>query len=204
MKIPIILTLITFVLVSFVVGSGIYVSTLNDDKHPSPNFPDYYYDLYGGVGLFDEGVYAIATSQNPLSQLPILSFEQNYWSLMQQNITSTATSQEFISILISRGDKPTVGYGIAIESFSWLESYSVKLRFAVNITDPGENIIVTQALTNPTVLVPLGKLSPGEYKIEVSVVWFILNLDKQGKVNYQPVLTFKEIVWKQNLTIITP
>jgi len=169
----------------------------------TPEFPDYYYDLFSGVGLFDEGVYAISTSQNPLSQLPISSFSQSYWSLMQQNTTNHATDQDFISILISRGDKPTGGYGIAIESFSWLESYPVKFRFAVNITDPGEDVMVTQALTNPSVLVPLGKLSPGEYQIEVNVVWFIQNFDEQGNVEYQPVMTFKEIVWTQNLTITT-
>jgi hypothetical protein len=177
---------------------------VNKADNSKPDFPDYYYDLYSGVGLFDEGVFAIATSQNPLSQLPISSFEQSYWSLMQQNITSTATNQEFISILISRGDKPTGGYSFAIKSFSWLESYPVKFRFSVNITDPGEDVIVTQALTNPTVLVPIGKLSPGEYQIEVNVVWFIQNFDEHGNVEYQPVMTFKEIVWKQNLTITNP
>jgi len=169
----------------------------------TPELPEYYYDVYSGVGLFDEGVYAIATSKNPLTQLPISSFPQSYWSLMQQNITNQATNQDFISILISRGDKPTGGYGIAIGSFSWLESYPVKFRFAVNITDPGDDVIVTQALTNPSVLVPIGKLSPGEYQIEVNVVWFIQNFDEQGNVEYQPVMTFREIVWTQNLTITT-
>jgi len=52
--------------------------------------------------------------------------------------------------------------------------------------------------------VPIGKLSPGEYQIEVNVVWFIQNFDSQGNVEYQPVMTFKEIVWTQNLTITTP
>jgi len=123
----------------------------------TPEFPDYYYDLFSGVELFDEGVYAISTSQNPLSQLATSSFSQSYWSLMQQNTTNKATNQDFISLLISRGDKPTGGYGIAVKSFSWLESYPVKFRFAVNITDPGEDVIVTQALTNPLVLVPIGR-----------------------------------------------
>lgn len=205
MKIPIVLGLIAVVLLSVVVGSGFYISTLNDDDSlPTPidNF-DYYYDSFSGVELFDEGVYAIATSEDLVSQFATSSFSQSYWSLMQQNITNKATDQDFISILISRGDKPTGGYGIAVESFSWLESYPVKFRFAVNITDPGEDVIVSQALTNPLVLVPIGKLSAGEYQIEVNVVWFIQNFDSQGNVEYQPVMTFKEIVWTQNLTVTT-
>ncbi len=204
-KIPIVLGLVAVVLLSVVVGSGFYISTINDDdSSPAPIDFDYYYDLYSGVGLFDEGVYALATSQDPVSQFATSSFPQSYWSLMQQNITNRATDQDFISILICRGDKPTGGYGIGVESFSWLESYPVKFRFQVNITDPGEDVIVTQALTNPLVLVPIGKLSPGEYQIEVNVVWFIQNFDDQGNVLYQPVMTFKEIVWTQNLTITTP
>ncbi len=303
MKSPIILTLIAIILMSVVIGSGFYISTLKDDKQPTlssqltvnnlsaisngtvtfqatlkegnmsiieavfvngtkylwsegstqnstilkgqsktwtknienliegnaisvlldatpksannttiitkpnnsqPDLLDHYYDLYSGVELFDEGVFAIATSKNPLSQLPISSFDQSYWALIKQNITNTATNQEFISFLISRGNKPTGGYSLAIESFSWLESYPVKFRFQLNITDPGENVIVTQAITNPLVLVPIGKLSPGEYQIEVNVVWFIQNFDQQDNVEYQPVMTFKEIVYKQNLTITNP
>ena len=173
------------------------------DKVPDskPDFPHYYYDHYSGVGLFEEGVYVIKTSKDPLTHLGTSSLPESIWSLMQQNITNQATSQDFISILISRGDKSTGGYGIAVESFDWLESYPVKFRFAVNITDPGEGVAVTQAITNPLVLIPIGQLDPGEYQIEVNVVWFIYNYDEYGNVDYQPVMTFKEIQWTQNLTI---
>lgn len=178
-------------------------STTIVDKVPAskPNFPSYQYDQYSGVDLFDEGVFVIKTSKNPMTQLAISSLPASIWSLLQKNITNQATNQDFISILISRGDKPTGGYSIAVESFEWLESYPVKFRFAVNITDPGEGVGVTQAFTNPLVLIPIGKLDPGEYKIEVNVVWFIYTYDEYGNVEYQPVMTFKEIQWTQNLTI---
>lgn len=166
-----------------------------------PDFPCYYYDQYSGVGLFEEGVYVIKTSKDPLFQLPTSSLSESIWSLMQQNITNQATNQDFISILISRGNKSTGGYGIAVESFDWLESYPVKFRIAVNITDPGEGVAVTQAFTNPLVLIPIGQLDPGEYQIEINVVWFIYSYDEYGNVDYQPVMTFKEIQWIQNLTI---
>jgi hypothetical protein len=189
------------VLVQATPKSATDTTTVDKIPYPQPNFPDFYYDAYSGVDLFSQGVFAVATTQNPLTQLVDSSFPQSYWTLMHQNITSQATDQDFISILISRGDKLTGGYGLAIESFSWLESYPVKFRFHANFTDPGEDVVVTQALTNPMVLVPIGKLSPGEYQIEVHVVSYIQTFDEHGNVEWITVMTFKEEVWTQNLTI---
>jgi len=115
--------------------------------------------------------------------------------------TSQATEQDFISILLSRGDKPTGGYDIQIENFAWLESYPVKLLFQLNFTDPGEDVIVTEALTNPIVLVPIGKLTSGQYNIEVPIAQYILNFDEKGNPNYTQILTFAPVIWTQKLTI---
>ena len=120
--------------------------------------------------------------------------------LLETEITQ-ATDKDFISILLSRGDKPTGGYTIQIENFAWLESYPVKFLFQVNFTDPGEDVMVTQALTNPLVLVPIGKLTPGEYEIEVPISQYILNIDKEGNQYYTQILTFAPVIWKQTLTI---
>ena len=178
--------------------------TTTVDQPPSPDnntLPDLLYDSYSGVDLFDQGIHVIATSQNPLTQLDNSHFPESYWMLMHENVTTQATDQDFISILISRGNKPTGGYGLQIESFSWLESYPVKFRFHMNFTDPGEDVIVTQALTNPMVLVPIGKLSPGEYEIEVHIVQYIQTFDEHGNIEWITVMTLKEEVWKQNLRI---
>jgi hypothetical protein len=71
----------------------------------------------------------------------------------------------------------------------------------VNFTDPGEGVIVTQALTNPLVLVPIGKLTPGEYNIEVPIVWYILSIDEEGNPIYTQIMTFAPVIWRQSLTI---
>ena len=171
------------------------------DNPEVPDLPSYFYDYYSGVGLFDRGVYFVATSQDPLTQLPRSDLPESYWALIRENVTNLATDQDFISILISRGDFPTGGYTLQAEAFSRLESYPVKFRFQVNFTDPGEGVAVTQALTNPLVLVPIGGLSPGKYEVEVHIVSYILTFDEQGNPNYQPIMTFKEEVWTQTLTI---
>ena len=170
-------------------------------KSPAPNEPNYVYDNYGGVGLFDEGIHILATSQDPCNMSNDFSDVSDYWKFLKDNEATIATYQEFITILLSRGDKLTGGYLINIESFGWLESYPVKFRFNVNFTDPGEGLIVTEALTNPIVLVPIGKLSAGEYNIEVNVTMFIENVDEKGNTYYTPIMTFAPIIWKKSLTI---
>jgi len=180
-------------------GNVIVNSSISDE--PKPDELGYVYDTYGCVGLFDEGIHILATSQDPRNLSGEFPIVNDYWQMLFEHETTEATEQDFITILLSRGDKSTGGYAINIESFSWLESYPVKFRFNVNFTDPGERVIVTEALTNPTVLVPIGKLTPGEYNIEVYVTMYILNFNDEGETVYTPIMTFAPIVWTQTLTV---
>ena len=171
------------------------------DEPDFPNSPIYYYDYYSGVNSFDRGVYFVATSQDPLTQLPRSDFPKSYWEMMRENVTAAATENDFISILVSRGTFPTGGYTLQIESFSWLESFPVKFRCQINLTDPGEGVAVSQAFTNPSLLMPIGKLTAGEYIVEIHITSYIYTFDSQGKLVYRPIMTFKEEVWTQTLTI---
>ncbi len=175
--------------------SNTTVKSLQNDE------PEYLYDLYGAVGIFNEGIHIVATSQDPTKIRSEYETEKDCWEMLKEYETTTGTENDFISIILSRGDKPTGGYAINVESFGWLESYPVKFRFHVNITDPGEGLLVTQALTNPLVIVPIGKLTPGEYNIEVNITWFTETIDENQKTVYTPIMTFAPIEWKQTLTI---
>jgi hypothetical protein len=164
------------------------------------------YDYYGGVSLFKKGIHVSATSRNPLIKEATagntdMNIANDYWQQIHENLTDKASSEDFISIIISRGDHPTGGYEIKISQFSWLESYPAKFRFQIDFIDPGEGVTVTQALTNPLVLFPIGKLSPGEYQIEVHILQYILTFDEQGNPTYTQVLTFKEEMWTKTFTI---
>ncbi len=167
----------------------------------TPTDLNYVYDYYGGVNLFSEGIHVLATSQDPRTLSGEFENANDYWKMLLKTETSQATEQDFISILLSRGDKPTGGYDIQIENFAWLESYPVKFLFQLNFTDPGEGVIVTEALTNPIVLVPIGKLTSGQYNIEVPIAQYILNFDEKGNPNYTQILTFAPVIWTQTLTI---
>jgi hypothetical protein len=119
----------------------------------TPMDSNYIYDFYGGVDLVNEGIHVLATSQDPRTLLGEYDSISDYCKMLLENETTQATDHDFISIILSRGDKPTGGYSIQIENFSWLESYPIKLLFQVNFTDPGEGVTTTDALTNPLVLV---------------------------------------------------
>ena len=167
----------------------------------NPTDSNYVYDFHGGVDLFNEGIHILATSHDPRTLFAEYDVVNDYWKMLLENETPQATEQDFISILLSRGDKPTGGYSMQIENFGWLESYPVKFLFQINFTDPGENVATTQALTNPLVLVPIGKLTPGEYNIEVPIAQYILNYDQKGNPYYTQILTFAPVIWEQTLII---
>jgi hypothetical protein len=169
----------------------------------TPTDSNYIYDFYGGVDLINEGIHVVATSQDPRTLFGEYNNINDYWNMLLENETTQATDQEFISIILSRGDKTSGGYTIQIENFGWLESYPVKFLFQVNFTDPGDGVATTDALTNPLVLVPLGKLTTGEYNIEVPITQYILNIDQEGNPQYSQILTFAPVFWKQRLTIYT-
>ena len=159
------------------------------------------YDYYGGVGVFEKDIHVVATNGDPLLLRDKYKIVNDYWRMLRNNQTVKASTKDYISIIISRGDQPTGGYLLQVKSFSWLESYPVKLRFTVNFTDPGEGVPVTEALTNPLVLIPLGQLSPGKYVVEVHIDQYILTFDEEGKPVYTQLQTFKEEVWTLNFVI---
>jgi hypothetical protein len=164
------------------------------------------YDYYGGIGLLEKGIHVSATTHNPLIREATAGttntdIMDGYWQQINENLTDKASSEDFISIIISRGDYPTGGYEIKINQFSWLESYPVKFRFQADFINPGEDVAVTQALTNPLVLFPIGKLTPGEYQVEVHILLYFLTFDEEGNPTYTQAQTFKEEVWTKTFTI---
>jgi hypothetical protein len=191
-----------FILVAVLAGTYYYESLSKPVKpNPSNDPSDYLYELYGGVNLFSEGIHVIVTSQDPRTLIGGYNNVNDFWKMLLESETKRATDQNFVSIILSRGNKPTGGYRIQIENFAWLESYPVKFLFQVNFTDPGEDVIVTEAVTNPLVLVPIGKLTPGDYNVEVPIVQYILGFDDEGNPIYTPILTFAPVIWEETFTV---
>lgn len=161
------------------------------------------YDYYGGVDLFEEGIHVIATYMDPKTLLETEEYTSinDFWSMLKEEITQNASTTDFISILISRGDLPTGGYLIQLKSQVWLESYPLVCSFTANFTDPGEGVAVTEALTNPLVLVPIGNLPSGNYVVRVHIDRFIMTYDSKGEPVYTPVKTLVAEVWETEFRV---
>ncbi len=84
----------------------------------TPTDSNYIYDYYGGMDHFNEGIHVIATSKNPRTISGEFNNVHEYRKMLLENETTHATDQDFISILFSRGKKPTGGYDIQIENFA--------------------------------------------------------------------------------------
>jgi hypothetical protein len=161
------------------------------------------YDTQGGFGLFDQGIYVIATDVNPITLMEVEEYSNSnyFWSMLKDELTQNPSTTDFISILISRGELPSGGYQIQLKSLVWLQSYPVVGFFKANFTDPGEGVPVTEALTNPVVLVPIGKLSAGLYVGRVHIDSFIMTFDSEGNPVYDPVETLVEEVWETEFEV---
>ena len=161
------------------------------------------YDQSGGVGLFEERIHIIATEGDPTAPEVVEGFViwNDYWGMLKNASTVSASTEDFVSVLISRGDHPTGGYLIRIQYWFWLESYPVVFRFPVEFTDPGEGVMVTEALTNPIALIPVGKLDPGRYVVRAHIDRFIMTYDDEGNPVYDHVKTLVEEVWETEFEV---
>ncbi len=161
------------------------------------------YDQSGGVGLFEEGIHIIATDSDPTAPEVMEGYEirNDYWAMLRDASTLDPSTEDFVSILLSRGDLSTGGFQIRVESFALQESYPVVFRFEVALTDPGEGVMVTQALTNPVALIPVGQLDPGLYIARVHIDRFIMTFDDAGNPVYDQVETLVEEVWETEFEV---
>jgi hypothetical protein len=161
------------------------------------------YDQSGGVGLFDEGIHIIATASDPTTLDIIVGFKirNEYWEMLSDSSTLDPSTEDYISILLSRGTLPTGGFQIRVETFAWQESYPVVFRFEVSLTDPGEGVMVTEAFTNPIALLPLGRLDPGLYIVRAHIDSFIMTYDDAGNPVYDLVETLVEEVWETEFEV---
>lgn len=121
------------------------------------------------------GIYVIATETNPLEMSPLD---------LIGHVTTVASSEDFISIFISRGCCPSSGYCIGIES---VERNGYTFILDAIFTDPGRSIVVATVITNPGALIPIGKLPVGEYSIILNIARFLYEYmggDRGGEFKY--------------------
>ncbi|MDH5363507.1 MAG: protease complex subunit PrcB family protein, partial [Aigarchaeota archaeon] len=158
--------------------------------------PGFLKDFYGGLGIFEPRIYVVATDGDPLR----LNVTAEFWGFIANHTTSSASERDFISLLVSRGDFATGGYDIQLVSLQRLESDPSMTYMVVNFTDPGEGVAVTEAFTNPLILIPLGQFPPGEYLARMNINRFIMEY-VHGVLVYTPVQTLLPEIWETSFTI---
>jgi hypothetical protein len=79
---------------------------------------------------------------------------------------STFSVSDNLNLVVFRGVFSTGGYGIKIER---VEKQGNEFTVFANYTDPGKGMMVTQAFTQPTAIIPIGKLGKGNYNASLKV-----------------------------------
>ena len=118
-----------------------------------------YYFLGGYTGKAGEGFYVIAGEVSEVK-------EELKKILTGEPARTKFSRDESLNLVVFRGVFPTGGYGIRIDS---VQRAGNKFIVRATFTDPEKGAIVTQAFTQPTAVVPLGRLPPGEYTAELYV-----------------------------------
>jgi hypothetical protein len=122
------------------------------------------YALGGYTGKANEGFFVIPGGvQNVKKELFEIVVER-------ASPRSTFSTQEKLNLVIFRGVFSTGGHGIEVEKVERKRNnfyvYSV-------YTDPSPNMMVTQAFTQPTAIIPIGKLGKGEYRATLLVTLIV-------------------------------
>ena len=126
--------------------------------------------FYGdGRQVFEQGLYVIATETNPVEMYSNYTNKKAYYDMLRDHVTTVANTEQFISILISRGVCASSGYSVGIESIEKIDNDFV---LGANFTQPGWDCIVLFWITNPVALIPIGNLSVDEYSITITIDWY--------------------------------
>ncbi|MCZ7392442.1 MAG: protease complex subunit PrcB family protein [Candidatus Methanoperedens sp.] len=89
---------------------------------------------------------------------------------------SAFSVNDALNFVVFRGVFSTSGYGIAIDR---VEKQGNEFAVFANYTDPGKGMVVAQVITQPTVIIPIGKLGKGNYKASLKVTKEVE--DKEGR-----------------------
>lgn len=104
--------------------------------------------------------------------------KQNLYEIAVNKATppSVFSTNDSINLVVFRGVFSTGGYGIEIEKVE-----RDRNEFVVHAVfkDAGEGMMVTQAFTQPTAIIPIGRLKAGGYKAVLKVTKIIKEEKKE-------------------------
>lgn len=91
---------------------------------------------------------------------------------------------ELLNFVVFRGVFSTGGFGLRIDE---VERTGNTIFVHATYTDPGPGMMVTQAFTQPTAIVPIGILSEGLYQAQLRVTRVVKGEDGDNKVEVNAI-----------------
>ncbi len=173
-------TVVIFLLVGLLVSGCVAEKTEDRTKTPSPTVTQApviqtpapliitlevqpvidYYPLGGLSEKGDEAFYILSGDT--------AAVKKGLEALVIDRVSPSAvfTEEEILNLVVFRGVFSTGGYGIGIDKVE--KTGNIFIVYAT-YTDPGSGMMVTQAFTQPIAIIPLGKLSVGDYEAKLMV-----------------------------------
>ncbi len=91
--------------------------------------------------------------------------------IKKANQTSTFSTDDELNFVVFRGVFNTGGYGINIDR---VERQGNAFTVYATYSEPGKGVGVTEAVTQPVAIIPIGKLAAGDYKARLKVTRVII------------------------------
>jgi len=130
------------------------------------------YDEFSNYSFTEPGIRIIATMVDPTTtETPGTS---DYWVMLKQSVTTEASSENFISILISFGGQSSGSNEFKIEE---AKIFGNEIDVHASFTRSG----MLTVITNPTALILVGKLPIEDYNVTAHVDWYAYNWQDQKK-----------------------
>ncbi len=83
---------------------------------------------------------------------------------------------DLLNLVVFRGVFHTGGYDLVINDVEKVENdFTIHSTY----TDPGKGMMLTQAFTQPTAIIPIGIIQPGNYEVRLMVTQVIM--DSEGE-----------------------
>jgi hypothetical protein len=123
--------------------------------------PVIYLNPLGGFSGKSEDMFTVINGT-----IPEVNERLNSIAIKKAPQTSTFSVDDALNFVVFRGVFSTGGYGIKINRV--VKQGNAFAVFAT-YTDPGKGMMVTQAFTQPTAIIPIGKLDKGNYSASLKV-----------------------------------
>jgi hypothetical protein len=128
-----------------------------------------YYPLNGYAGHREEALYVLAGD--------IDDVKKNLKDIIVNLSTPryTFNRNETINLIVFRGVFNTGGHSIKIDR---IEKIDTTIIVYATYIDAGKGMMVTQAFTQPTAIIPIGTLSEGEFTVKLNVSTIVKTEEK--------------------------